>query len=1044
MRSLLILSAIIAQAFACATGFAQTRAGAAPERQGIILIRVSPSMDSAIGAVFYGTRPVGDPAFSHSDINQSILSGDSLIHALLKLPGALHGLQLRPFIPTHSVAFEDIRERSNPQLFQGPTYSIVNSNDSLSTQHSALSTLLRSSESNIAHWFALYYSDSISGDRAVAYVRKSSLIQLAEPKYIREQFGVPIYTPNDPDVPQQYALQMMNCFEAWDVVRCDSTMIVADDDVGTDWTHEDLAASIYENPGEIGLDKNGVDKRYNGIDDDSNGYIDDWHGWDFGGANGVAPDNNPMPGAGIDHGTQTAGILAATGNNEIGIAGVAFGARLIPIKVSCDVCEYLDFGFEGIMYAADMRAKLVNCSWGGSGRSDAEQDVINYAYAKDCAVVVAAGNNGVYQDFYPASYNNVLSVAAIDQNRNNASFSNFNTHVDVSAPGVAVMSTIPGNGYTADPQHANGTSFASPNTAGVVALVRQRFPNWMAGQAMQQVRVTGNPELGLDSNQIYFEGHGEVDAFQAVTDTNTFSARVDTFSIADEKGTGSFQPGESGSIIVRAMNYLKPLSNLKAKVELVSIPGITGANYVTLEDSVVTFGAVGTLQTISNPLATLRLTVAGNVPDSTHVLLRLFFYDSTVGYTSVGGHWGDYDYISFIINPSYLDLDTNNITATFSSTGSIGYNDPTNNTEGSGLSWRNPPNPVSVLAGLVLGDNSDGAGLMVGTDSIHVVDVVFNPGGNADADLTPQRNIHYAEPPDRINAAQELAFSMTDSLADSSVMVGLNASCQAYEFTQGLAANAIVAKYVFRARPGGLLAASDSAAAALFFDWDISSAGLNNMTFFDSAVSSALTYSLDPNYPYIGMKLLSALPAGAELNYHAIKNDSSQGDINFYSNYSRPAKWLSMTEYYPIAGPGDISHTFGLKNMPIHSQDSVEMTVVIALAENTQLLQQTIGEVDSLWTQTAGVGLEAPAWAGASSPALEVFPNPFRSTLHIAWDENGPATLTIYDAIGRVIVSKSVTGSQFDFSPPDIPSGFYVIDVAVGGTHLRRQVVASK
>jgi hypothetical protein len=116
------------------------------------------------------------------------------------------------------------------------------------------------------------------------------------------------------------------------------------------------------------------------------------------------------------------------------------------------------------------------------------------------------------------------------------------------------------------------------------------------------------------------------------------------------------------------------------------------------------------------------------------------------------------------------------------------------------------------------------------------------------------------------------------------------------------------------------------------------------------------------------------------------------------------------------------------------------MTVVIALAENAALLQQTIHEVDTLWNGAPSVVTES----ASPTNTLEVFPNPFHNLLHVSWDVSGPAIVTVYDAIGRTIVSKNVNSSQFDFSPPQIPSGFYTIDIEVGGTHLRRQVVASE
>ncbi len=117
MRSVLIFSVIIAGIFVGSQSFGQTMVPAIPEKQGVILLRVSSSLDSALDAMFYATRPLGDPTFAHSEINLAVLSNDSAIRRLLGLPSGLHGLQLKPFIPTHSVAFEGIRERSNPQLF---------------------------------------------------------------------------------------------------------------------------------------------------------------------------------------------------------------------------------------------------------------------------------------------------------------------------------------------------------------------------------------------------------------------------------------------------------------------------------------------------------------------------------------------------------------------------------------------------------------------------------------------------------------------------------------------------------------------------------------------------------------------------------------------------------------------------------------------------------------------------------------------------------------------------------------------------------------
>ena len=999
------------------SAIAQTPASHNNERPGVILIRISPQAVPALREQFQAVRPASDPEFRHTDIHTAILSGDSIIRRSLGIV-SLHGLTLRPYIPTHSIAFEDIRERSNPQLFsKGMTIGSAGNN----------TNELPAAEEKLSRWFILSYSGSLTPEAAKLIVRKSSLIELAGPKYIRYA----LYTPNDPLIPDQYALSLIHAFEAWDVVRCDSTMLVADVDIGTDWTHEDLASAIYTNPGETGIDSNGIDKRANGVDDDGNGFIDDWHGWDFDGPAGDTPDNNPIPVASSQtqpppsHGTHTAGIMAAAGNNNKGVAGVAFGARLLPIKVSSDRDpNNLDFGFEGIAYAADMHARTVNCSWGGPTRSDAEQDVINYVYAKDCAVVVAAGNNGINQYFYPASYDHVMGVAAVQSGGQIDSYSNFNTRVSVSAPGTDVLSTVPVNQY----QYLTGTSMASPNACGCVALVRQRFPWMTAGQAMQQVRATAQP-IPVNPDQVDLVGHGLVNAYLAVTDTNARSARIESSLISNKNGSGSLAPGESGTIVLSVRNFLKPVNNLMATMEVVQ-----GSDMIVLHDTLVSFGPAQMMQVVQNQASALSVTVTDTVPPNTTVLVKVTFFDSTVGYSA------DVDYFSFVINPSYLDLNQNNITATFSSKGSIGYQDVVTNTEGSGFKWRNPPPsilPLSVSV-LFLG------GIMIGTDSQHLVDVVSNETNyGEDDDLQPTKIIRDIIPPDHANALQELACQYSDSLADPSIQVGVKVDQQAYAFDSGLAANAVVVRYVLRKNPviSGWQP-TDSTAAVLYMDWDVGLSGTINITRYDTLTATAITYRLDTGYPYIGMKIISPLPDGATIQYHAIRNDGLGGDINTYDGFTKDEKWLSMSEFYGAEGPSDVSHTYGLKNLPMYSQDSVAIVMVIALAENTDLLTQTIDATARAWNGTAGISA-AEATHGNS---IEAFPNPFRNTFTVTWQTVGnhplPAHITIYDAMGRSVRSADIIGTSYDFSPADLAEGFYTIDIVTGGQHLTKRVVS--
>ena len=312
---------------------------------------------------------------------------------------------------------------------------------------------------------------------------------------------------NDPLLGEQYALTDMNVFNAWNTTFGDTSIVIADVDNAINIDHVDLKDEIKYNWGEIGIDAQGNDKRSNGIDDDSDGYVDNWEGWDFCGNVDVSsgavlePNNNPrprpaVPGSGDepDHGTLTAGCMVATGNNGIGIAGVAFGCRLLPIKAAGSDFGTISAGFEGIHYASTHGARIINCSWGGSidGEDTAfDNTFLVEAHVRGALVVAAAGNSDEDNDEnpeYPANAPYVLSVGATDVNNDAANYSDYGNSVNVWAPGSAILSCdYPGDSsYGAE----NGTSFASPNTAGVAGLLWSEHQDWSPQFIASQIIAT--------------------------------------------------------------------------------------------------------------------------------------------------------------------------------------------------------------------------------------------------------------------------------------------------------------------------------------------------------------------------------------------------------------------------------------------------------------------------------------------------------------------------------------------------------------------------
>ncbi len=246
--------------------------------------------------------------------------------------------------------------------------------------------------------------------------------------------------------------------EAWDIARGSNQVTVAVVDTGIDYRHDDLKANIWEN-----LDETAGNKR----DDDGNGFVDDVRGWDFAG-------NDNDPADVFSHGTHVAGTIGAVGNNGLGVTGVNWVVRLMPVKVLGDD----GFGsnantIAGFAYAVANGAHIVNASLGSAHYSQATKDVIDGARDKTL-FIVAAGNDGKNVDQspdYPCGYEsaNLICVAATDSNDQLAGFSNYGVKsVDTSAPGVNILSTLPDNKYG----FKNGTSMATPHVAGAAALLQ--------------------------------------------------------------------------------------------------------------------------------------------------------------------------------------------------------------------------------------------------------------------------------------------------------------------------------------------------------------------------------------------------------------------------------------------------------------------------------------------------------------------------------------------------------------------------------------------
>ena len=347
-------------------------------------------------------------------------------------------------------------------------------------------------------------------EQVIAELQADPGIAFAEPDYRVEVAGdgaVAAVSVNDPNAANQYSLDRMRVRDAWSLTK-GGTNVVAVLDTGISFVHTDLAGRIYVNPGE-----SGSGRETNGRDDDANGFIDDVNGWDFVNGDRRPADDN-------DHGTWVSGVIAANPNNAQGVAGISWSDKILPVKVMDSAGSgYTSDLARGIRYAADRGAKVINMSVGGFPYDVAVKSAVDYAWSKGAVLIGAAGNNRREETFYPASYPNVISVSATQADDEFTNWSSYGTAVDVSAPGADIQTTDCGGCSTTSAggsayMYVSGTSFATPNTAGVVALIRARYPTWSNQQVVNRLLATVD-DLGLTGWDNRY-GAGRVNAMRAV------------------------------------------------------------------------------------------------------------------------------------------------------------------------------------------------------------------------------------------------------------------------------------------------------------------------------------------------------------------------------------------------------------------------------------------------------------------------------------------------------------------------------------------------
>ena len=392
---------------------------------------------------------------------------------------------------------------------------------------------------------------------------KNPDIEYAEPNYILRTYEV----PNDPSFSQQWSLNRTNASSGWDITTGNSSVIIAIIDTGMDWDHPDLAANIWNNTVEWDdCEGNYVLNATN--DHDDNGYACDVRGWDFvDSTSGYGytctdddcdtEDNDPMDFNG--HGTHCAGIAGAVTNNSVGVAGVCRNCTLMPLRAGWDCntgygCVLTSDAANAIYYATDNGANVISMSFGYDAPMSPLKDAIDYAYNRGVVLVAASGNSNTENMSYPASFDNVISVSATGNSDQKASYSNYGSWVDVSAPGgdgAGASQEILSTGYDDIYELRMGTSMACPFIAGLAGLILSKNSTYTPSQVATIIRSSIDP---LSSSQ--YIGTGRVNVLKAlvrnVTPVVKINPDLDNQTV---NGTVSINGTVNGSAMVNYTVY---------------------------------------------------------------------------------------------------------------------------------------------------------------------------------------------------------------------------------------------------------------------------------------------------------------------------------------------------------------------------------------------------------------------------------------------------------------------------------------------------------
>lgn len=846
-------------------------------------------------------------------------------------------------------------------------------------------SLRKIGDEELAKVFNVSYSSDIDPFDLAEKIKfqNPDIIDWAEPSFVYECD----YVPNDPMIASQWHIAKINAFQAWDICKGDTTIIIGIVDSGTQFDHPDLTANLkirYQDP-------------VNGIDDDGNGYVDDWRGWDFWGN-----DNDPsiMPN-GNNHGSHVSGCASQVTDNAVHGAGIGFKTKVLMTKHTDDTNpeSLLYYTDNGIAYQYQNGAKVINCSFGSSYYSSYSQMIIDNAWSNGVIVCGSAGNDGLNVVRYPASYNHVISVAATNSSDLKSSFSNYHTTVKISSPGEGILSTVYPNSYAS----WDGTSMASPIVAGTVALMRAKYPSYTVQQIVDKLLIGVDSIDNLNPTYAGLIGTGRINAFKCLSDLPI--VKINSFTHNDSIYGNNDKIYEAGEIIPVKVNFKNTFiagSNVSLRLTT------TDTTVEIVQDSVYIgdIPAYGTFSTSWNN--TFKVRAKNSCAFDKSVTFKVT--SSSTCYTDNNGNT-----MSITFRQGYAKHDANNIKVTLTRDGAIGKKAQLYGT------------------GLQLGSGTINqiyeSGLMIGISDTKVSDVSrrgVTPANISDTDFVGLKAYTLTKP--GVISAQDGDGKFNDDGAAGN-KIGVEVVQNSYEFTGANDSNYIILKYKIKNTNSTAISNLYAGIFSFFSPNAIFNSG--NITRYLASSKLGYTYNTTTPNPYMGVALMTENPA----NFKAIPSSE------ILNGFTTAEKWASLSGGIVNDSIGPGGNSFTLAAGPFNIAAGQEITVGFAVIAGNSLndLVNIANIAKNKYISSISVkniSTEVPS----RFELMQNYPNPFNpaTTIKFALPKSEFVRIRIYDILGKevaTLVNEQLQAGYFEynFNASNLSSGmyFYKIDAGV-------------